>query len=154
VGWRDRTIGIVLGVAVGVGIVVAFVFVLSDQTVDTPSLSGVPAGTAPRGPASDRSRRSAPRKQPPPAIVRVIGGAPRASGPVELHFRQGAQVRLRVVSDSTVAVTVTGYGVSTTVPAGEPTMIGFDATREGTFGLIVAESHIDLARITVGGASR
>ena len=152
-GWRDRTIGIVLGVAVGVGIVVAFVFVLSDQTVDAPSLSGVPAGTAPRGPASDRPRRSPPRKQPPPATVRVVGGAPPAAGPVELHYREGAQVRLRVVSDSTLALTVTGYGVSTTVPAGEPTTIGFHATRAGTFGLIAAESHIDLARLTVGGPS-
>ena len=86
--------------------------------------------------------------------MRVIGGAPPASGPVELQFREGAQVRLRVVSDSTVALTLTGYGVSTTVPAGEPTTIGFHATREGTFGLIAAESHIDMARITVGGPSR
>ena len=46
-----------------------------------------------------------------------------------------------------------GYDLSTMVPAGEPTMIQFRASRSGTFGLIVAESHIDVARITVGGPS-
>jgi hypothetical protein len=38
--WRDRIIGIVIGVALGVGVIVAFVFLFSGQTVDAPSLSG------------------------------------------------------------------------------------------------------------------
>jgi len=37
--WRDRLIGIALGTALGVGVVTAFVFLYSDQTVDAPSLS-------------------------------------------------------------------------------------------------------------------
>jgi len=150
VGWRDRAIAIALGVIAGVGIVVAFVFLLSDQTVDAPSLSGV--STTNTSGSNDRGshRRAGP---PPPATVRVIGGAPPPSGPAELHYRQGAKVRLRVISDSALALTLTGYDLSTTVPAGEPTMVEFRASRSGTFGLIVAESHIDVARITVGGPS-
>jgi hypothetical protein len=150
VGWRDRAIGIALGVVAGVGIVVAFVFLLSDQTVDAPSLSGVSttntSGSKARGPHR-------PAGPPSPATVRVIGGAPPPSGPAELHYRRGAKVRLRVISDSTLALTLTGYDLSTMVPAGEPTMIELRASRSGTFGLIVAESHIDVARITVGGPS-
>jgi hypothetical protein len=150
VGWRDRTIGIVLGVALGAGVVVAFVFLLSDRTVDAPSLSGAQTTTSPRNPgASHRARPGA----PPAATVRVIGGAPPTSGPAELHYRQGARVRLRVISDSTVPLMVTGYGVSATTEPGESTTIAFRASRKGTFALIVAGSHIDVARITVGGPS-
>jgi len=137
---------------VGVGVVVAFVFFLSDTTVDAPSLSGVSMTTAPK-PHKPGGSHGAPRPTPPPETVRVIGGAPPAGGPDELHYRQGARVRLRVVSDSTVAVEVTGYRVSTTLPANQATTIGFRASRKGTFGLIAAESHIDLARITVSGPS-
>jgi len=57
-GWRERIIGIALGVVLGVGVILAFVFLLSEQTVDSPSLSGgqPPAATTPvpggaRGPA-------------------------------------------------------------------------------------------------------
>jgi len=35
---RDRVIGIVLGLILGVAVVVVFVFVFSEQTVDAPSI--------------------------------------------------------------------------------------------------------------------
>ena len=38
-GWRERTIGIVVGVVLGVGVILAFVFLFSEKTVDAPSLS-------------------------------------------------------------------------------------------------------------------
>ena len=129
-GWRDRAIGIVLGVVLGAGVVTAFVFVLSDETVDAPSLSGEAA--------------------PAVAKIRVVGGAPPPSGPAELHYRKGETIGIRVISDSALELQVTGYGVRWTVPPSQSgTRFSLRASRTGTFALIVAGSHIDVARITV-----
>ena len=149
-GWRDRAIGIVLGVVLGAGVVAAFVFVLSDETVDAPSLSGV-STTAPPKPAKRQGSNQAPLPAPssPTAIVRVIAGAPPPSGPAELHYRKGETIGIRVISDSTLEVRVTGYGVRWTVGPDQSGTISFQASRTGTFALIVAGSHIDVARITV-----
>jgi hypothetical protein len=38
--WWEIAIGVALGVLLGVGIVLAFVFLLSGNTIDAPSLSG------------------------------------------------------------------------------------------------------------------
>ena len=144
-GWRDRIIGIVVGVALGTGVVVAFVFFLSEQTVDAPSLSGEqPPTRADQGPGQ--------RHGPHPskvATVRIIDGAPPASGPPELDYRKGDEIRLRVVSDVATEVELTGYGVTRTVPADGATEIDIHATRTGAFALLVAETHIDIARVTV-----
>jgi len=161
--WRDRTLGIVIGVVIGVGVVVAFVFLLSEQTVDAPSLSTdrVAAGGSEGEHREHESRRQAkpsqpspPAPPPPVATVRIAGGAPPPGGPAELHYRQGDDVRLIVVSDSTVDVQLTGYGLARTVPANQPTEIEVEASRAGTYGLIVADSHIDVARITVRAGAR
>jgi hypothetical protein len=37
--WWEIAIGIVLGVLLGVGIILAFVFLLSGNTIDAPSIS-------------------------------------------------------------------------------------------------------------------
>jgi hypothetical protein len=36
--WRDRLLGIAIGLVVGIAIVAVFVFVFSEETVDAPSL--------------------------------------------------------------------------------------------------------------------
>ena len=43
--WRDRALGIFLGIAIGIAIVAVFVFVFSEDTVDAPSVDqgGAPA---------------------------------------------------------------------------------------------------------------
>jgi hypothetical protein len=157
VGWRDRIIGIVLGVVVGVGVVIAFVFFLSEQTVDAPSLSGTrPAGGTEHGGGATHQRRQGPgqRKQPaapPIATVRIIDGGPPASGPVELQYTTGDEIRMSVLSNTSLDVDLTGYGLTRTIPADEPTEIDVRAKRPGTFALIVADSHIDVARISVSG---
>jgi hypothetical protein len=149
VGWRDRAIGIVLGVVLGAGVVVAFVFVLSDETVDAPSLSGEPVDAPDRARDGDRGTDGRREGPPPVATIRVIGGTPPPGGPAELTYRRGERVSLRVVSDLALELELTGYGLRRLVPAGAPTAIEFDASRAGTFALIVADSHIDVARITV-----
>jgi hypothetical protein len=154
VSWRDRTIGIVLGVLLGVGVVIAFVFLLSEQTVDAPSVStGQRASGAQVGRGHGHGHPGGSPQQQPAALatVRIVGGAPPPSGPAELHYHQGDHVRLSVVSDATVGLELTGYGLTRTVTADQPTEIDFTASRTGTFGLILADSHIDVARISVGG---
>ena len=44
---RDLVIGMVLGVAIGLAVIVLFVFVFSEQAVDAPSVDGSVTGTAP-----------------------------------------------------------------------------------------------------------
>jgi hypothetical protein len=143
VRWRDRVIGIVLGLILGVGIVTGFVFIYSEQTVDAPSISAAGGGAARGGGRSSGS-------PPPVATVRVIDGAPPASGPAELHYRRDEVVRLRVVSDATVGIELIGYGIGRTIAAGKPGLIRFKASKPGSFPLVVAASRIDVARITVG----
>lgn len=36
--WRDRALGIFLGLVIGIAIVAVFVFVFSEDTVDAPSI--------------------------------------------------------------------------------------------------------------------
>jgi hypothetical protein len=144
VRWRDRVIGIVLGLILGVGIVTGFVFIYSEQTVDAPSISAEGGGGKAGG---GRHRSGSP---PPVATVRVIDGAPPASGPAELHYRRDEVVRLRVVSDAAVGIELIGYGIDRTIAAGKPALIRFKASKPGNFPLVVAASRIDVARITVG----
>ena len=111
--WRDRVIGIVLGLILGVGIVTAFVFIYSEETVDAPSISR-------NGERDGRESASGGRaaRRPPVATVRVIDGAPPPRGPAVLHYDRDEVVRLRVVSDGTVDVELIGYGITRTVQAG------------------------------------
>jgi len=143
VRWRDRVIGIVLGLILGVGIVTGFVFIYSEETVDAPSISAEGGGEARGGGRASGS-------PPPVATVRVIDGVPPASGPAELHYRRDEVVRLRVVSDATVGIELIGYGIDRTIAAGKPALIRFKASKPGSFPLVVAASRIDVARITVG----
>lgn len=140
--WRDRVIGVVLGLILGVGIVTGFVFIYSEETVDAPSISPDRGGEA---------GGEGPGPPPPIATVRVIDGLPPASGPAELHYRRDEVVRLRVVSDGTVGVRLMGYGIDRTIEAGEPALIRFRASKPGNFPLVVTTSLIDIARVTVGG---
>jgi hypothetical protein len=143
VRWRDRVIGIVLGLILGVGIVAGFVFLYSDETVDAPSISNGEGGGGRSADGNSRSR-------PAVATVRVIDGVPPASGPAVLQYRRDDLVRLRVVSNGAVDVELIGYGIERAIPAGEPTLITFKASKPGSFPLVVAASRIDVARITVG----
>jgi hypothetical protein len=150
VRWTDRILGVVLGIILGVGVVVVFVFVYSEQTVDAPSISGIAKENG--GQRGDRqSHRTGPSGgQTPAATIRVIGGAPPPSGPPVLQYRKGDQVRLQIISDETVLLQALGLGISVTAPAGQAVTREFKASRTGDFPLVVAASHIDVARIAIG----
>ena len=153
---RDRVIGILLGILLGVGIVTAFVFLGSEQTIDAPRLEGgIKTGTSHGGskPHGKKPNRRAKPKQrvTPVATVQVVGGAPPASGPANLNYKRGDRVRLRIASDGTVGLELLGYGITTTVEAGKPLEVDFTASKAGNFPLIVTASHIAVAQIRVGG---
>jgi hypothetical protein len=150
VSWADRILGIVLGLILGIGVVVVFVFVFSEETVDAPSISRetTRAEQGNRGGGSGGEGRPSP---PSVATVRIVGGAPPAAGPAELRYRKGELVRLRIVSDQSVSLQLLGYGPPFTAPAGRPTVRRFNASKAGDFGLVVLPSHIDVARISVDG---
>jgi hypothetical protein len=144
VRWRDRAIGVVIGLILGVGIVTGFVFLYSEETIDAPSISEEGGD----GQAPDARRD--PSSPPPVATVRVIDGVPPASGPAELHYRRDDLVRLRVVSDGAVGVELLGYGIERTITAGKPALIRFKASKPGDFPLVVTASSLAVARISVG----
>jgi hypothetical protein len=154
VSWGERILGIVLGVILGIGVVIVFVFVYSEQTVDAPSIGDHSRASgnrqAGRGGAT-RSRGGRP-VPPPIATVRIAGGAPPPKGPAQLDYRRGDLVRLRVVSDQAVDLQLLGYGSQFAVQAGGATIRRFRASRSGNFALVVIPSHIDVARISVGAA--
>jgi hypothetical protein len=60
----DRTIGVVLGLLLGIAIVIAFVFFGSGETIDAPSLSGEgeQTQTAPAVPAEPAPAQPAPQQ--------------------------------------------------------------------------------------------
>ena len=134
----ERAVGIFLGICLGVGVVAAFVFLGSEETIDAPRISGVEEQPKPGLPLP--SGTSVP-------VVRVIGGAPPPSGPVRLSSMRGDRVRFRVVTDVPIGIEIPGYGVSETVDSGE--VVAFRATRTGQFPIIVSASHIAIATLQV-----
>jgi hypothetical protein len=134
----ERTVGICLGICLGIGVVAAFVFLGSEGTIDAPRISGVREQPKPGLPLPST---------PPTPVVRVIGGAPPPSGPVQLSSERGDRVRFRVVTDVPIGIEIPGYGVSEIVNSGE--IVSFRATRTGQFPIIVSASHIAIATLRV-----
>jgi hypothetical protein len=145
----DRAVGILAGLVLGVAIVVVFVFFGSEGTIDAPRIEhGQAASTSKHG------QRQPPKPKPQgprtvTASVAIAGGAPPASGPAQVEAGKGDRVRLEVRTDGAVGVELLGYGITTTVETGKPTVIAFRATKTGNFPLIVADSHIAVAQIRV-----
>lgn len=159
----DRALGIVLGVVLGVGIVTAFVFLGSEDTIDAPRISGEGGIGAGGGEGAQkqeqRSRQQKAQGRQDEAgqaqsagaaslpLVTVIGGAPPASGPPRLDFKLGGRVRFRISTDAPVAIEIPGYGIAETV--GSDAVISFRATRPGQFPVIASASHIGIASLRI-----
>jgi hypothetical protein len=153
-GRGDLVVGILVGVLLGLGIVAAFVFLGSEGTVDAPRISGVDsgkpsAGPEPVAPAPAPKPVPAPTPAPHPIpTVHVIGGAPpTTSGPAQLHFKRGEEIRFRVRSDAPVGIAIPGLGIEETVESGQ--VVSFKARRVGQFPVVVAGGDISLASILV-----
>lgn len=74
---RDRVLAVLLGLILGAAIVTVFVFEFSDQAIDEPALSGGEEAGSEEQEGAGRARDAGPAV----ASVRIVGGAPPASGP-------------------------------------------------------------------------
>jgi hypothetical protein len=137
--WLDRTVGIVLGLVLGIGVIVVFVFEGSEGTIDAPRISGT-EGTQSGGGGSSRQVRV--------PLVRVIAGKPPASGPARLDFKQGRRARFVVQTDQELGIEVVGYGVSRTVSPGR-TLVSFKTSKSGQFPIVDSASEIAIANLRV-----
>jgi hypothetical protein len=137
--WIDRTVGIVLGLVLGIGVIVVFVFEGSEQTIDAPRISGVDSGTESGG--GSGAVETVP-------LVRVVDGKPPPSGPVRLDFRQGQNARFLVGSNLEIEIEIPGYGVSQSVGPGR-TLVDFRARKSGQYPVVVASTKIDVASLRV-----
>jgi hypothetical protein len=137
---RDLVIGIVLGVAIGVGAIVLFLFLESRSAIDDPSISGQRLTVPSRLPLEP--------KRVPVVTVRVKGGGPAGRIP-NIRATRGKRVRFRVTADSAVTIVIEGLDVGGDVPAGDARNFSFVPRRVGEFPVIVEASHIGVARLIV-----
>jgi hypothetical protein len=137
--WLDRTVGVILGLVLGIGVIVVFVFEGSEGTIDAPRISGV-GGAQPGGGGPTRPVRV--------PLVRVIAGKPPASGPARLDFKKGRRARFVVQSDQELGIEVVGYGVSRTVSPGR-TLVSFKTSKSGQFPIVDSASEIAIANLRV-----
>jgi hypothetical protein len=137
--WLDRVIGVLLGLLLGIGVIIVFVFKGREGTIYAPRISGINSG---------QPRPGLPLGAAKVPLVRVIGGAPPASGPVSLDFKQGRRARFVVGSDQEIVIEIPGYGITRTVGAGR-TLVSFKAKKHGQFPVVVSPSHIDIAALRV-----
>ena len=137
--WLDRGVGIFLGLVLGIGVIVLFVFEGSEGTIDAPRISGV-EGTQQGG--------AGPSRQVRVPLVRVIAGKPPAGGPARLDFKQGKVARFVVQSDQELGIEVVGYGVSRTVSPGR-TLVSFKTKKTGQYPVVDSASEIAIANMRV-----
>jgi hypothetical protein len=135
--WLDRVIGIVLGLALGIGVIALFVFESSEDTIDAARISGLAEGGGQQGGRGGRV-----------PLVRVIDGKPPPSGPVRLDFERGGSARFVIGSNQPIDIEATGLGVSREVGAGR-TLVSFGLRRSGQFPVVVADSKIEIATLRV-----
>jgi hypothetical protein len=150
--WGDRIVGIVFGLALGIAIVAVFVFVFSEQTIDSASISqggAAPASGHEHAGHAHKGGGKAPEPGSVEATVQVLGGAPPETGPAHVDANRGDTVTLTINSDGAVTVELIGYGITRAIPASRPTAIRFQATQPGNFALINTATHIAVAQLRV-----
>ena len=158
--WIDRIAGIVVGVVLGLGVLVYFVFVHSEGTIDAPKVNEGTAGTttsgeessvpahpgSPEQPAEEPKQK--PKKPKPVPVVKVIGGAPpTGSGPKELHFTKGEKVRFAIETSEPFSFEIKGLGITQSIES--TSTISFKATKAGQFPVIATATLIGVADILI-----
>jgi hypothetical protein len=174
--WTDRILGIVLGLVIGLGVLVYFVFVHSEGTIDAPKVnegSATTGRTTPTqagngGQSGTTGEGEAPGEAEPPAgegsaqpgagegtkqpqqipVVKVIGGAPPTdSGPKQLTFHKGEKVRFQIDTSEPFSFEIRGLGIEQTIQ--ESSVIAFKATKTGQFPVIATATLIGVADLIV-----
>lgn len=158
--WVDWALGIVLGLVIGLGVLVYFVFVHSEGTIDAPKINegGATMGqttTSPPAPSQPEPPGQNAPAQPKPAakqqqvpVVEVIGGAPPTdAGPKQLTFRKGEKVRFEVETDEPFAFEIRGLNIKQSIE--ESSVISFKATKAGQFPVIASATMIGVADLRI-----
>jgi hypothetical protein len=170
--WTDRIIGITIGVVLGLGVLVYFVFVHSEGTIDAPKVKGSGSGTAsnqspgesqlpgesespaahpgsPEQPKTEGGANQKPEKQSRPVpIVKVIGGAPpTGNGPEQLHFKQDEPIRFEIETDEPFSFEIRGLGVKQSIESSS--IISFKAHESGQFPVISTATLIGVADLLI-----
>jgi hypothetical protein len=159
--WTDRLLGIAVGIVLGLGVLVYFVFVHSEGTIDAPKVNGsepgqtVPAEGAlpahPGSPEEPAEEAPKPKNEPhkkPVAVVKVIGGAPPiGAGPKQLDFTVGEKVRFEIDTNEPFTFEIKGLGVTRSIE--ESSIVSFKATKPGQFPVISTTTLIGVADLLI-----
>jgi hypothetical protein len=169
--WTDRIIGITIGVVLGLGVLVYFVFVHSEGTIDAPKINGSGSGTtsnqspgetqlpgespsahpdSPQQPATEGGEKpkSSQGEPKPVPIVKVVGGAPpTGSGPKQLDFKLGERIRFEIETDEPFSFEIRGLGVKQSIEASS--IISFKAHKSGQFPVISTSTLIGVADLLI-----
>jgi hypothetical protein len=158
--WTDRLIGITVGIVLGLGVLVYFVFVHSEGTIDAPKVNSGGSTTSaqspnptpahpgsPLRPAAGEPATGRPAKKPIP-VVKVIGGAPpTGAGPKQLEFHKGEKVHFEIDTDEPFSFEIRGLGITKSIEA--PSIISFKATKAGQFPVIATATVIGVADLLI-----
>jgi heme/copper-type cytochrome/quinol oxidase subunit 2 len=157
--WTDRILGIVLGLVIGLGVLVYFVFVHSEGTIDAPKVNegGATTGqttteprTTPTPPSQSTPKPPAEEKHQPQQVpvVKVIGGAPPTdAGPKQLTFHKGEKVRFEIETSEPFSFEIKGLGIEQTIQ--NSSVISFKATKAGQFPVIATATLIGVADLII-----
>jgi hypothetical protein len=152
--WTDRILGILIGAVLGLGVLVYFVFVHSEGTIDAPKVNeGNAEASLPAHPGSPQEPATPParehhKKTKQVPVVKVIGGAPpTGSGPKQLHFARGGQVRFEIETSEPFSFEIKGLGITKSIES--TSTIAFKATKTGQFPVIATATLIGVADIQI-----
>jgi hypothetical protein len=156
--WLDWVIGIGLGLVIGLGVLVYFVFVHSEGTIDAPKINEGQATTGqtttPGLPTEETQEpeEKSPTESKPPAkpvpVVKVIGGAPPTdAGPKQLVFRKGEKVRFEIETDEPFSFEIKGLDINQSIES--TSIISFPATKAGQFPVIATATLIGVADLRI-----
>jgi heme/copper-type cytochrome/quinol oxidase subunit 2 len=152
--WIDWVVGILVGIVLGLGVLVYFVFVQSEGTIDAPKVNEgkeqatVPAPD-PEQPAEEPKENPQTQPKPKPIpVVKVIGGAPpETSGPRQLHFTKGEKVRFEIETSEPFTFEIKGLGITQSIES--TSTISFKATKAGQFPVIATATLIAVADLLI-----
>jgi hypothetical protein len=142
---------------IGLGVLVYFVFVHSESTIDAPKVdeagrttTTVPEASRPAHPGSPEEPARPPAEKRPRQVpvVKVIGGAPPTeSGPKQLTFHKGERVRFEIDTDEPFSFEVRGLGIEQSIE--KSSVVSFEATKVGQFPVIASATLIGVADLRI-----
>ncbi|HKZ14685.1 MAG TPA: hypothetical protein VJL81_12660 [Solirubrobacterales bacterium] len=175
--WTDRIVGIVIGIVLGLGVLVYFVFVHSEGTIDAPKVNKGDAESSTGGESNRQAHQGTPElpaegepvgkpaegeeaggggrqgttettEARPIPVVKVIGGAPpESAGLKQLHFNQGEKVSFKIETSEPFSFEIKGLGITQSIES--TSTIAFKATKAGQFPVIATATLIGVADLLI-----